>query len=132
MGRELQRRGDHDVVIVLAGNKADLEGRRKVFRGGECVCGGERDIALGDECEEFGERESAVSGDCEKVAEERGAAGEGSVSGGGPQGGEEWLLLGRNDFRQREGRLPRMAGRRKTFFGRVRQREEGRLLGSSF
>ena len=28
--KELQRRGDPNVVIALAGNKADLEGRRKV------------------------------------------------------------------------------------------------------
>ena len=28
--KELQRRGDPNVVIALAGNKADLEARRKV------------------------------------------------------------------------------------------------------
>jgi GTPase SAR1 family protein len=28
--KELQRRGDPNVVIALAGNKADLEGRRQV------------------------------------------------------------------------------------------------------
>lgn len=31
--KELQRRGDPNVVIALAGNKADLEGRRQVCAG---------------------------------------------------------------------------------------------------
>ena len=30
--KELQRRGDPDVVIALAGNKADLEDKRKVSK----------------------------------------------------------------------------------------------------
>jgi small GTP-binding protein len=34
--KELQRRGDANVVIALAGNKADLESRRKVEFGDQC------------------------------------------------------------------------------------------------
>merc|ERR1712170_35248 len=78
--KELQRRGDPNVIIALAGNKADLEQRRHFTRRGGELCGREWDFAFGDFCQGWDECQESFCGNCQKVAKESATSGTRSVS----------------------------------------------------
>ena len=75
--KELQRQGNPNIVIALAGNKSDLNSKRKVEpEEAESYASDNGIFFYGDEREDGDKRQRALRGDREKAAEEHAAAGE--------------------------------------------------------